>query len=241
MKFKSEEDIKLFLVDADRVDLLNEVNSEFKPSQELVELFLQKRTGLLSGLKNFRKSQDSKGMWRKHRADIMRGIKSFHRSTEGKRFHRNLGRFIATRTFTGYLTGRKLGEALTIYEKSEIVKAISSIKTHLFIEMEYYHPIYEQAGLEELVFDHLDEINDIEMKVIRDESLTDENSSLLIMLTETASIHKSFAEQANKPELEIAQIWEKIKNSLESQGKEENDKDFYATLVAEVKQVIGLE
>lgn len=240
MKFKNAEDIKMFLLDTGRIDLMENVEANFEPSKEILELFLQKRTGLISGLKNFRKSQDAKSMWRKNRVDIMRGIKSFHKSTEGKRFHRNLGRFIATRTFTGFLTGRKLSENLNISEKSEIVKAISSVKTHLFIEMEYYHPLYEQAGLECLVFDCLHEINDIEQAIIKDGLITEENCSLLIMLTETPALIKSFAEKSGKPELEIEQIWEKIENSLKSQGKEE-DKNFYAILVTDVKKVIGLE
>lgn len=243
MKFKNAQDISLFLLDVGRSDLIGSISESesYQAPTELVELFLQKRTGLLKGLKNFRKSQDAKGMWRKHRADIMRGIKSFHRSTEGKRFHRNLGRFIASRTFTGFLTGKVLGESLSIYEKSEIIKAISSVKTHLFIEMEYYHPVYEQLGLEIIVFDHLDEINDIEMKIIKDEILTEENCSLLINLTEEASLIKSFAEKTGKTEAEIEQIWDKIKNSLKSQGKDEDDKNFYAILVGAVKNALNLD
>lgn len=238
MKFKNLEDVKLFLVDAGRLDLISAVNETYEPSQDIMELFLSKRVGLLKGLKNFRKSQDAKGTWRKHRADIMRGIKSFHKSTEGKRFHRNLGRFIATRTFTGYLTGKALGESLSFTEKSEILKAISSLKTHLFIEMEYYHPVYEQFGLEILVLDHIDEINDIEGKIIRDEVLSNENCGLLISLVEEASIVKAFAEEANKPEQEVYQIWEKIKNDLQSHI-DEDAKDFSAGVVGALKQHIG--
>ena len=69
--------------------------------------FIKKRRGLVSRLKDMQKSGKTKAQWRTGRWKIMRGIKRFHRSTEGKRFHRQLGRFLATRdTDKGILSYR---------------------------------------------------------------------------------------------------------------------------------------
>ena len=244
MKFHSKLDSQLFLVEIKRTDLISHVEKDFKPTDELMGTFIKKRNGLITRLKDFRKSQASKSMWRKYRADILRGIKRFHKSTEGKRFHRNLGRFIASRIFMGGPLGisRDIkAEELSVYEKADFMKALYSASTHLMIELEYYHPIDEQIGLEEIIFNQLSELHIISDKVLRNENLTDENRSLILLLTETPAIIKSFAEKSGKSTEEVEKIWKEIKDQLKSQGKSDDDKDFFQNLVGILKKRLKIE
>ena len=238
MKFHTKLDVQRFLVEVNRIDLLGEAEKDFKPTNELIGTFIRKRQRLISGLKDFRKSQDSKSMWRRYRADIMRGIKRFHKSTEGKRFHRNLGRFIAGRTFmsgpSGIANSMKR-ESLNILEKADIIKALYSVSSHLMIELEYFHPVSIQVGLEHFVNQHITEIHSVVNKVLKDENLTDENRSLILLLTEATAIIKSFAKKSGKSEDEVEKIWKEIKSQLKSKGKVESDKDFFQNLVGILK------
>ena len=247
MKFHSDKDAKLFLIEINMLDDVGSATRDLRPTDEMIGFLRQHRTGLTSGLKSFRRSQASKAMWRKHSAEIMRGIKAFHKSTEGKRFHRNLARFIVRKDFSGYLTGRKLAtsrnESLDtdFWEKAETIKAISSAKTHLFIEMEYYHGIYEQIGLEDLLLNHTHELNEIERKVLNDQELSEDDISLLGLFCETASVVKALADKSGKSVSDVEDMWKKIKKSLIDQGRSEDDKNFFALLVGALKKALKID
>lgn len=244
MKFHNDVDAKKFVLEIGRADLVGTANKDLKPTDEMMGLLHKSRKSLTSGIKSFRRSQAAKGNWRKYSAEMMRGIKSFHKSTEGKRFHRNLGRFITRKIFTGSLTGRKLGsmtEENDLSEKADALKAISSIITHLLVEMEYYHPLHEQMGIDEMIMEHMDDLYYIKRKVLSGMDLTEENSTLLILLTEKSEIIKSFSFRSGKSEDDIEGMWNKIKDSLISQGKEESDDNFYAILVGSVKKALKLK
>jgi len=148
MKFQSENDLHLFLVEIGDAGLIESASfDDFQPSTEQMERFFNGRKSLIPKLKEFRKSQNAKSSWRKNRYKMMRGIKSFHKSTEGKRFHRALGRHLATRMATRYR-----GAASKAYEKYESLKSISSIRTHAYIKKEYFRTVDEEVEYE-LFFD----------------------------------------------------------------------------------------
>lgn len=180
MKFKSTDDKKMFLLEMSRIDLLPSVSVEWEPDRELVELFIQKRGELTKSVKDFRKSQNTKSQWRKHRHKIMRGIKNFHRSTKGKQFHRSLGKFIATR-FTGdsplaYYRDKEntQEESLTVFESLSTLKGISSLRTHLYIESEYFMPFSEYVEFLELSDEVLESSFIVEKKLLRYDTEIDE-------------------------------------------------------------------
>ena len=172
MKFKSTDDMKMFLLEMSRMDLLTEVEVGWVPSNELVEFFISKRGELTKSIKDFRKSQNTKQQWRKQRYKIMRGIKNFHRSTKGKQFHRSLGRFIATR-FSGqspldyYKDKKSAGESLSVFESLDTLKAISSLRTHVYIESEYFMPFSEYVEFLELSDEVLESSFVVEKKLLR--------------------------------------------------------------------------
>lgn len=243
MKFQSDRDAQLFLIEIGQVDKAYGATKDLKPTQEMIGL-LKKQRGKLNGLKSFRRSQASKGTWRKYSAEIMRGIKSFHRSTEGKRFHRNLSRFLLRKEFNGFLTGRPLAsrnESIDFWEKADAIKAISSAKTHLFIELEYYHGMYEQMGLEDLVLNHVSTLNSIEEKILHDQDLLESDFHLLGLITEAKATIKNLATKSGKEEKEVEAMWDKIKKSLIDQGRSEDDENFYALLVGSLKKALKID
>lgn len=244
MKFQSDKDAKLFLIEIGKMPEVASATRELKPTDEMIGLLKKSRKGVSRGLKSFRRSQATKQTWRKFSAEIMRGIKAYHRSTEGKRFHRNLSRFLLRKEFTGFLTGKPLAqrnESMDFWEKAETIKAISSAKTHLFIELEYYHPLYEQMGLEELALNHLSDLSNIEQKILHDEEIVEADYSLLALLCETNAVIKSLADESGKPVDEVEKMWKKIKQSLIDQGKSEDDKNFFSLLVGSLKNALKID
>ena len=57
MKFNSKEDIKLFLIEAGRFDLVSKVTDAYSPSDDLLEIIIKKRKKSVPSLKNFKKSR----------------------------------------------------------------------------------------------------------------------------------------------------------------------------------------
>lgn len=179
MKFKNIDDKKMFLLEMSKIDMISQVCEEWEPTTELIELFIGKRGELTKSIKDFRRSQATKSQWRQHRHKIMRGIKNFHRSTKGKQFHRSLGRFIATR-FTGQSIfqkdppERESDEALSVFDSLDTLKAISSLRTHIYIESEYFMPFSEYVEFLELSDELLESSFMVEKKLLRYDLVVDE-------------------------------------------------------------------
>lgn len=158
MKFINTDDKKLFLIEIEKVNLLDSVNEQWEPSAELMELFHDRREKLVPSFKDFRRSQSSKKAWRQNRYSMLKGVRQFHKSTAGKRMHRTLGDYLAT-----HIT--KNDYSLTGEAKYEALKSLSSLRTHLYIEAPYYRPIDEQIEfdnfLDEVLYASLREENRI--------------------------------------------------------------------------------
>jgi hypothetical protein len=150
MRFETKEDAAMFLLECDRPDLAATAGKDFSPDEELVELFIQRRKNVVRHLKDFRRQQNTKQQWRHNRYEMMKGIKTFHRSTRGKKFHRALGRFLSTRiplSGGSLLAVRDLGESY-LRELGEVFKALSSYKTHAWIQIDNYMSVSETADYE---------------------------------------------------------------------------------------------
>ena len=142
MKFKSELDEQVF-------------RSEWLKSGLSLDEFLVKRQELELGLTDWEKSQRQKINWQKYRWKYLKGIRDFHSSTAGKRFHRNLGRFLATREPESLLRSyqkekekeRELRglDLRKVKENVEFLVAALSAGVHALIEERYYKASVEEA------------------------------------------------------------------------------------------------
>jgi hypothetical protein len=183
MKFSSLLEKQLFLVEINRFDLLSIINEDYVPEQELIDEFIKRRSGIISPIRDFRKSQAQKKNWREKRPEYMKAIKKFHKSTEGKKMHRNLGRFLATRLTRDKDVNEKIQDlSIQLLNISEILKTISSYKTHLYIELEYYKSPMEQLILEELIFETTDILSNINETLLNFKELNDTQLDFLIFI-----------------------------------------------------------
>lgn len=238
MKFASLQDKKIFMVELGEIDHLDKITDEFKPSDEMIELLIKRRKKLFGQLRDFRKSQNTKAQWRKNRYKLMKGIKTFHKSTAGKKFHRSLGRFLATRD--NYTSGSLLG---TREGLSETLKALSSVKTHGYIEIEYYHSLNEEIEYWIFMEEMIPVIDRIEKHVLskQTEKIEEDDWEFLIRLTESAALVKSFAEKSGKTIEVVEKMWNEIKSALIKDGKDEGDPRFYGLVVDILKKKLGVK
>lgn len=185
MRLKEKDDLIHFLVDVNRLDLLE---SEEPVSEELFELFLKNRKPLVQKVKNYRKSQQSKQSWKARRFKHLSGIKRFHRSVRGKRMHRAMGRFLATRIFKG--------EALNLNDAHDALKAISSIRTHIYIEADYYMPLQEEVDFREFVDYAIPLLGHLEFSLFEDSEYVplDDELELLLRLVDEHVLQEEVTE-----------------------------------------------
>ncbi|QIG71468.1 hypothetical protein EVB32_356 [Rhizobium phage RHph_TM39] len=179
VKFKSDLDRSLFCTEMERIDLIGQDTIP----DDLHEIFLKNRKTLVSKVKDFRRSQIGKASWRRHRYSHLKGVRKWHKSTEGKKFHRQLGRFLATR-----ITNRFESIDNTKYET---LKALSSLRTHLFIEGEYYRSsMDEDVDFDFLLEYSLPHLASLEQKVHdgKYEDISYDELELLLRLVEQVEV-----------------------------------------------------
>lgn len=197
MKFSTLLEKQSFLVEIGQYDLVFKIKEDFEPTPEMISEFIKRRTSLITPLRDFRKSQTQKSNWVKNKASYMSGIKKFHKSTAGKRMHRNLGRFLATRLTKPKLINQpkeSLDTSFSLMEISEILKTISSYKTHLYIELDYFRPAVEQLVLEEMIFDFVPMLSSINEKILSYKELSDDDYKFLTELCPRDDIEISIKE-----------------------------------------------
>ncbi len=235
MKFFDLLTTKAFLAEIGEFNLIAEVDSNFVPTSEQVDTFLSNRTPLVKKLKDSRKSQTQKTNWRKNRHKMMKGIKKFHRSVDGKRFHRKLGNYIATRITKGDASKNENGYEV-LMAKQDFLKGLNSAKQHLFVELDYYHSLDEQVELEEMIIDYaIPLFQRIENKTVTNEELNDDDLTFLFDLTDKSAIIKCIAE---KFEVEVAKadkLWNAISTKLYEDKIDELDCTFYPKLIVELR------
>lgn len=209
MKFRHDEDAQVFLAEVGIFENLLQVKKDYVPTKEQLETFIKSREGHRTKPKDKDKSSAQKKNWRKNKGKIKRGIKAFHKSVEGKKFHRNLGRFLATR-ITRDKTNSK-DEKYSLIENMEYIKALNSAKQHLFIELDYFHAITEQAQLEELVIDYaLPFFRDIENKVIFNDELNIDEIDFLVEMTGKDDLILEVSNSNNVPVEKMQKVWNPI-------------------------------
>jgi len=116
----------------------------------LDEVEVRKRFLLVGKVKDLKKVRTSKDQWRNNKASIKKGLAKWHTSTAGKRFHRALGRFNALRETVGYqyyysresdpIVSDSAVKTLTMAQVNDALLSLSSIETHLNLELGFYEP-----------------------------------------------------------------------------------------------------
>ena len=193
LKFKKETeqfDRQRFYIEVERVDL---IENEDPIADDLMERFIKKRMGLVKKLKDFRKSQNSKRIWTRHRFSMLKGVRKWHKSLAGKKFHRQLGRFLATRITDS------LDEMLV--ERYETLKALSSLRTHIYIEGEYFRPTVDDDVEFELLFEYaVPLLSELELKLLenRFSEINEDEIEIVFRLIGDEPVIESLSELLNK-------------------------------------------
>lgn len=224
MKFRNDHDAQLFLIEmgvepAKAMDATKDMNV----SMDLLEMFISARRQSVYKLKSFRRSQASKEAWRSNRYKYMKGIRTFHKSTEGKRFHRNLGKFLASRETFKSLIARESFEPCAIIEWNETLKALSSLKTHLFIEFDFYRPVSEEVDLHILLDEALPAASRVEKCIVEGGCPEAADLDLLMALTEPRVL-------AEEVEATIGRLTvDQISEILYPKDREISDTEWFTT------------
>jgi len=114
----------------------------------LNEVEVKKRIGMakVKTAKDHNASRNMKNQWRRNKAGMKKGIAKWNKSTAGKRFHRALGRFNALRESTSgstayynqdLISGMNYVD-LSMTQVNDALLGLSSIETHLYLELQYY-------------------------------------------------------------------------------------------------------
>lgn len=115
----------------------------------LDEVEVRKRLKIVSKPKDHKRARTAKDQWRRGKLSLRKGLAKWHKSTGGKRFHRALGRFNALRETAGYqwyfhgeetVVLNKEVKYLSMDQVNDALLSLSSIETHLNIELGFYEP-----------------------------------------------------------------------------------------------------
>lgn len=178
----------------DRVLVLSELGLPLTSDLEITNEEFQK---IRDKRPDWRKSKDQKAAWRRNRRSIMRGIKKFHKSTAGKKFHRQLARYAATRL------SRKSSLHEVDLTSDDFLTAVSSMRTHMYIDLGYYKPLVEELEYLELLEYVIPILNEVELKFIsrKYSELTAEELDVLLNLISTEVFEELFDVKVNETEL----------------------------------------
>lgn len=229
LKFKKEEDKVQFLIDINRLDLIEESELD----ENLFEIFIKARSSLVNRFKDFKQSQIQKQNWKFNRWQYLKGIKDFHKSIEGKKLHRAMSRFLASRIFRDKLN--KYTTSSLRREESLIdgLKSISSLKTHIYIEREYYMSLEEQVEFVTFKEYVIPLLNNIENNLLIDEDYhpTPDELELLLRLVDIDQIDKLVSEEYD---LDFREIFNTSSMDLD-------ETYFYTKLMSLIKDCMSCE
>lgn len=195
---------------------------------------IKKRQKLVQPYKSFKRSSAQKNSWRKGRYKHLSGIRAFSRSVAGKRFHRRLGQFMANNSMY-------YGESANTIDRYEIVEfltTLNSYKTHLFIELGYYAPFYEEIDFllaTEEVLEFIDELSvDIfnHISEYRDFHLTHEIIDSVIRILDFDNLLETLSKMSGKTIDEVKIFWKKAESSIcEACDINEDDNTYYSKVL----------
>lgn len=184
----------------------DEIKSAIAESYEIREPIVEK-------LKSFGKSQRTKEAWKRNKWGYLKGIKKWHRSVKGKEFHRKLARHLAVSLIPKGKNNIRNKKRIRVRENlDEILKSISSIRTHMYVDLAYYKSILEEIDYSDILEEVISSLNDIELKLIREDySLTMDEMETLLRLIDPDIIAEEFnvnidSEMADKNSVYLANL-----------------------------------
>lgn len=229
LKFHEDVDANLFLAEvhgkfnSDKI-----VDRNYEPTNEEIQSFIKKRDHFFQ-LKNSKKSVVGKLSWAANRSKIMKGINRFHKSVEGKRFHKKLGRFLATRIIADK---RPLQES--VWDRNEYLTGLNSLKQHLTVELSYFHSVYEHVEIEEMVLNHaLPMFQGLEQKVINQDKLSDDEISFLADTIEQKEFVDNLASALGQSEDSTREWVNSIMQEVEQSTAKESP-DYWTSVVKKI-------
>jgi hypothetical protein len=226
MKFHSLLDAQSFLLEIGKLDEVHLVDSNWKPTDEELKSFISQRSPLVRTIKNHRQSSKQKANWRENRYKIMRGIKSFHKSVDGKRFHRKLGRLLATR-----VTKDKNSTGSSVQDKYESLQAIVALKQHMLVELGYFRKLYEQVEMEEMIVDSsLPMLTELEKKVLNDTDLDQDEITFLADMVDKKTLLDEIAKCTGETFDNINKWCDDKTTELTANGINQDSPEFYTEL-----------
>jgi hypothetical protein len=233
LKFRSALDKRIFLMEMSN-DIPPEVMEQIKkdidgyePTEDILELFFNRRRRLVTKLKDFKKSQATKGQWRKNRYKIMKGIRSFHRSTAGKRHHKAMSRFLVSRE----------PSIKSPHLSNEALKALSSLETHLYIERDYFErSVPDEVDISILLEEVIPTIKRAKDKISRGNLPTSTDMELLLRITEQSTILAALANKYGVDTQVVEQAWEQSMKDVQDSGLGQQDDGFYFSVLKLTEQ-----
>jgi len=152
-----------------------EIDRLYYEALELNDSIIRNKLQLIAkNIKDRKKSLAAKNFWRRNAYKMKKAIQKWHQSTQGKRFHRNLGNFLATHLTKSDLGLLKKEEypnkeiEISLDDIASILLGLNNIKTHLIIEMQYFEK--DSEALEEFLeifFKFLEDSYEIEIELLK--------------------------------------------------------------------------
>jgi len=213
MKFKTTNDKLAFLIEIGQSLETEDI------THEMLNLLEEKREPVLEAIT---------------RKDYHIGSSIIIESLSGKKVRHNTA-------ISNFITATNL-DSMSSLEELNFMKALSSLNTHLLIEMEYYHHLYQAVSLDNL-YERFYALNQkVSDSFVKNThiSLTEVDLELLISLVETSSIISSFAKKTGKSTKSIDAMWKEIEDQLIKSGKTTKDDSFYPILVSILKKKLKL-
>jgi hypothetical protein len=161
-----------------------------------------------------------------------------HNSLEGKKFHRKLGK---------WLVDREPGHFLDRFESSDLVSALSSFRTHILLELNYYKPFSEEVDFFNAVEAIIKLVDGYSAEIL--ESVYSYSEFLIkedlydniIRILEPAGIIHSFALTSGKSEVEVEKLWREAQDVVKKEyNKGEDDEGFWALVTGTLKKMLGI-
>jgi len=206
MKLQTDQDKYSLLTEINRLDLVDEDSIP----DEVFEIFIKQRRKRVNRLKDFRKSQNTKSAWRKNRYKYLFSIRKFHRSIKGKRLHRSMGRFLALR----YLPSKRPARESLERVKDLVLKASSSIRTHMYIEEGYYRSLDAQIDLELLAEYILPILQGVEAKLYENicYEMNDDELECVLRIIDEDELLKALTELSGIELMAVKNMWYDSRN-----------------------------
>lgn len=169
MKFRSSKEEEIFRSIGGDTSLTGELDS-------LVEEYKLKKFRFLDKVFDFWKGEKQKHAWRKHRMTFKFGIQKFHRNTSIV----SVARKLASMVFAGLKPKKGLLEGIFSpvilkyrhFDKFEILGLISTLKSDLASEGEFFDLEESYAELEVDLLATLTEISDLERGILLDKEVS---------------------------------------------------------------------